>query len=52
MAPSGDKFAREPVAYDRGALASLNTRSREIFKRIVDSYLATGDPMGDRKSVV
>ncbi len=31
-----------------GALAALNERSREIFKRIVDSYLATGEPVGSR----
>ena len=44
-----DKFSREPVALDRGALAALNLRSREIFRRIVDSYLATGDPLGSRQ---
>ncbi len=33
---------------DRGGLASLNERSREIFRRIVDGYLATGAPMGSR----
>src|SRR5918996_467090 len=32
----------------RSALISLDRRSREIFKRIVDSYLATGDPVGSR----
>ena len=31
-----------------GAVAALNERSREIFKRIVDSYLATGEPVGSR----
>lgn len=31
-----------------GALAALNDRSREIFKRIVDTYLATGEPVGSR----
>src|SRR5205807_6141217 len=30
------------------ALISLDRRSREIFKRIVDSYLATGEPVGSR----
>jgi heat-inducible transcriptional repressor len=33
---------------DPGAIASLDARSREIFRRIVDSYLATGDPVGSR----
>jgi heat-inducible transcriptional repressor len=30
------------------ALASLDRRSRDIFKRIVDQYLETGEPMGSR----
>src|SRR6266516_4661304 len=30
------------------SLAQLNERSRDIFKRIVDSYLATGEPVGSR----
>ena len=30
------------------ALSSLNVRSRDIFKRIVDSYLSTGEPVGSR----
>ncbi len=30
------------------ALAGLDRRSREIFKRIVDQYLETGEPVGSR----
>ncbi len=30
------------------ALAELNQRSREIFRRIVESYLETGEPVGSR----
>jgi heat-inducible transcriptional repressor len=30
------------------AIAELNDRSREIFKQIVESYLATGEPVGSR----
>ena len=30
------------------ALTLLNTRSRDIFRRIVDSYLSTGEPVGSR----
>jgi heat-inducible transcriptional repressor len=30
------------------AMAELNDRSREIFRRIVESYLATGEPVGSR----
>ena len=33
---------------DSGALKSLNQRSLDIFKRIVESYLATGEPVGSR----
>jgi heat-inducible transcriptional repressor len=29
-------------------LAQLNERSREIFRQIVDTYLATGEPVGSR----
>ena len=35
-------------AVETGALANLNARSREIFRRIVDSYLTTGEPVGSR----
>ncbi|MBC8050908.1 MAG: heat-inducible transcriptional repressor HrcA [Chitinophagales bacterium] len=31
-----------------GSLLALNERSREIFRHIVDSYLATGEPVGSR----
>jgi heat-inducible transcriptional repressor len=30
------------------ALTTLNLRSRDIFRRIVDSYLSTGEPVGSR----
>lgn len=30
------------------AMAELDARSREIFRRIVESYLATGEPLGSR----
>jgi heat-inducible transcriptional repressor len=30
------------------ALAALDSRAREIFRRIVDSYLANGEPVGSR----
>jgi heat-inducible transcriptional repressor len=35
-------------ASPQGGLASLDRRSRDIFKRIVDQYLETGEPMGSR----
>jgi heat-inducible transcriptional repressor len=33
---------------EAGPLVSLNERSRDIFRRIVDTYLATGVPVGSR----
>ncbi len=36
-----------PVPPQAG-LAQLNERSREIFRQIVESYLATGEPVGSR----
>ncbi len=33
---------------DAGALAALDARSREIFRRIVESYLDSGEPVGSR----
>jgi heat-inducible transcriptional repressor len=38
----------EKMLADSGAIASLDARSREIFRRIVDSYLTTGEPVGSR----
>ena len=29
-------------------LDQLNDRSREVFRRVVEAYLATGDPVGSR----
>jgi heat-inducible transcriptional repressor len=43
MASSADR-----PAVELGVLASLNARAREIFRRLVESYLTTGDPMGSR----
>src|ERR1700731_2095969 len=38
-----------PPADSKGsALQNLDRRSREIFRRIVDSYLETGEPVGSR----
>ena len=46
MANDFDRF--EPERRERGALAALSERSREIFRRIVESYLANGEPVGSR----
>src|SRR5882762_10349867 len=37
-----------PIGSSEISLAQLNERSREIFRRIVESYLATGEPVGSR----
>ena len=37
-----------PIGAPQGGLAALNERSREIFRQIVESYLATGEPVGSR----
>lgn len=37
-----------PNAAQANAIAELNERSREIFRRIIESYLATGEPVGSR----
>jgi len=43
-----DKPTIERATPQGSALASLDRRSREIFKRIVDQYLETGEPIGSR----
>ena len=48
MATSSNELPREVVMPDRGGLTSLNQRSRDIFRGIVDGYLATGEPVGSR----
>src|SRR6185312_11211093 len=37
-----------PIGSGPPSLVALNDRSREIFRQIVDSYLATGEPVGSR----
>src|SRR5215471_12925381 len=37
-----------PIGSSEVSLAALNERSREIFRQIVESYLATGEPVGSR----
>src|SRR5215470_14536344 len=37
-----------PIGAAQVTLAQLNERSREIFRQIVESYLATGEPVGSR----
>ena len=40
--------SHHPPGATPGSLAQLNERSREIFRQIVESYLATGEPVGSR----
>jgi heat-inducible transcriptional repressor len=49
-AGQGDQVAREtfPFSGSPSGLSQLNERSREIFRQIVDGYLATGEPVGSR----
>jgi heat-inducible transcriptional repressor len=37
-----------PIGATQVSLAQLNERSREIFRQIVENYLATGEPVGSR----
>ncbi len=37
-----------PIGATEISLGQLNERSREIFRQIVESYLATGEPVGSR----
>ncbi len=37
-----------PIGSTQVSLAALNERSREIFRQLVESYLATGEPVGSR----
>jgi heat-inducible transcriptional repressor len=37
-----------PIGSTQIGLAALNERSREIFRQIVESFLATGEPVGSR----
>ena len=42
-----DQMARDALR-EAGALRSLNQRSLDIFRHIVESYLSTGEPLGSR----
>src|SRR5437660_5087325 len=37
-----------PIGATQVSLVELNERSRDIFRQIVESYLATGEPVGSR----
>src|SRR5438552_17613891 len=37
-----------PIGKGQVTLAQINDRSRDIFRQIVESYLATGEPVGSR----
>ncbi len=40
--------SRDPARSNGSGLASLNERSREIFRQVVDSYLSNGEAVGSR----
>src|SRR3990170_8559671 len=46
--PETVSIAKVDLEQRQSGLQSLDRRSREIFKRIVDSYLETGEPIGSR----
>ncbi len=48
MSAEVPRFSPHPSALANSALAKLDERSREIFRQIVESYLATGEPVGSR----
>src|ERR1700752_4753564 len=37
-----------PIGASQVSLAQINERPRDIFRQIVESYLATGEPVGSR----
>ncbi len=43
-----DPIEASAAAEAAASLRQLNERSREIFKRIVETYLSTGEPVGSR----
>jgi heat-inducible transcriptional repressor len=43
-----DPIEARAAAEAAASLRQLNERSREVFKRIVESYLANGEPVGSR----
>jgi heat-inducible transcriptional repressor len=43
-----DPIETRAAAEAAASLRQLNERSREVFKRIVETYLATGEPVGSR----
>src|SRR6476620_9347656 len=45
---TGPVSQETPTGSTQAGLAQLNERSREIFRQIVESYLATGEPVGSR----
>jgi heat-inducible transcriptional repressor len=50
VARSFNLAQHEPIGLitSHSGLAQLNERSRDIFRQIVESYLATGEPVGSR----
>jgi heat-inducible transcriptional repressor len=36
------------MTHEKGPFADLNDRSREVFRRVVENYLVSGDPVGSR----
>ncbi|TRW98778.1 heat-inducible transcriptional repressor HrcA [Paracoccus sp. M683] len=47
-APRNDATPREARLSQQPQLSELNDRSREVFRRVVEAYLQTGEPVGSR----
>jgi heat-inducible transcriptional repressor len=45
---SGKRLGNKDMTDGRTILADMNDRSREVFRRVVEGYLASGDPVGSR----
>ena len=46
--PDATHDVTHPMFHRGPSLAELDDRAREIFRRVVDSYLETGEPVGSR----
>jgi heat-inducible transcriptional repressor len=46
--PRRREYIASAMQENENLLAEMNDRSREVFRRVVDGYLGTGDPVGSR----
>ena len=48
MSPARDATDPEPMTEGARLLDEMNDRSREVFRRVVEGYLLSGEPLGSR----